>query len=42
MSRSSVLKHASSSSLGIDFFKKYNDHYGHPQGDIALQKSLNK
>ncbi|EPJ44293.1 MAG: sensory box/ggdef family protein [Osedax symbiont Rs2] len=24
--------------VDIDFFKKYNDHFGHPQGDIALQK----
>ena len=24
--------------IDIDFFKKYNDHFGHPQGDIALQK----
>lgn len=22
----------------IDYFKKYNDHFGHPQGDIALQQ----
>ena len=28
--------------LDIDFFKKYNDHYGHPQGDIALQQVSNK
>ena len=28
--------------LDIDFFKKYNDHYGHPQGDVALQKVSEK
>ncbi len=28
--------------LDIDFFKKYNDHYGHPQGDSALQQVSNK
>ncbi len=28
--------------LDIDFFKKYNDCYGHPQGDIALQKVAEK
>jgi len=28
--------------LDIDYFKKYNDHYGHPQGDITLQKESEK
>lgn len=27
--------------IDIDFFKQYNDHYGHPAGDLALQTVSN-
>lgn len=28
--------------IDIDFFKKYNDRFGHPQGDVVLQKVSEK
>ncbi|MDY0052627.1 MAG: diguanylate cyclase [Aliarcobacter sp.] len=33
--------HFSFAILDIDFFKDYNDFYGHPQGDIALKEISN-
>ena len=43
MWKESEIKHFNSALLmiDIDYFKRYNDYYGHPEGDICIKRIAN-